>query len=57
MSKKKAVICTILFTIVIFGFIDVIIYTNIDVFYVLTVAMSGFWIADVIEKFYKWLTK
>lgn len=62
MSKKKAVICTILFTIILCGIIFGLsfIKTYDGIYSALTVfsyAITGIWIADTIEKFYKWLTK
>lgn len=62
MSKKKAVVCTILFAIV---FIAMLICTffiknydgTVSLFNVIAAFVTGRWTANCIEKFYKWLTK
>lgn len=60
MSKKKAVICTILFAIV---FIAVLIGAyfietydgSVRLIYLVSAFVTGMWVSDCIEKFYKWL--
>ena len=62
MSKKKAVVCTILFVIALYGIIfGLSLIKTYDgtysAFTVFSYAITGIWIADSTEKFYKWLIK
>lgn len=62
MSKKKAVICTILFAIVLISVMacsfSIKIYDgSISLFSLISAFITGRWFADNIEEFYKWLTK
>lgn len=62
MSKKKAVICTILFAIV---FIAVLICTyfiktydgSMRLLYLISSFVTGKWIGDCVAKFYEWIIK
>lgn len=62
MEKKKAVICTILFTIVLVAIAvcSFFVQTEDGMFilsYVFGYMATGWYMADCIEKFYKWLMK
>lgn len=62
MNKKKAIICTILFAIIIVGVTITLMLVKpnggeISLFHVFSPAIAGFWIVDRIDGFYKWLTK
>lgn len=61
MSKKKAIICTILFAIVICAVFFSTFFigkdSEIKLWAVITCCVTGNWIANCIMKFYDWLTK
>ena len=62
MEKKKAVVCTILFAIILIAivFCSFFIETEDGMFklcYAFGYATTGWCMGDCIEKFYKWLTK
>ena len=62
MNKKKAVICTILFAIIVISVTIALMLVKpyggeISLFHAFSPAIVGAWIADRIKKFYKWLTK
>ena len=61
MDKKKAIVCTILFAIVIITIVIGSYFIKKDsgscLGYHISACISGLWIADKIEKFYKWLIK
>lgn len=62
MEKKKAVICTILFAIIVITITIVLMIIKpyggeISLFHAFSPTIVGFWIVDRIEGFYKWLTK
>lgn len=60
MSKTKAIICSVLLSIVIFGALFAL--ESIDeigsiIFNCITAWITGVWLADKVEDFYKWLRK
>lgn len=57
MSSKKAIICTILFTVVLMAAWVGIGLTNEKLFWVVCSVLAGKYIADRVEKFYRWLIK
>lgn len=58
MNKKKAVICTIMFSIVIYGvYIALIFALPHKLFRIVPSIMAGFWMAERVEKFFEWLIK
>ena len=62
MSKKKATIYTILFAILITTIIIVLMLIKpydgeVSLFHALSPAFVGLWIGELIDKFYKWITK
>ena len=62
MNKNKAIICTILFTIVLITIVicSALIRTEdgaFSLFTALTYIITGLWLANCVEKFYKWLSE
>ena len=61
MSKVKAIICTILLYVVVLTLLlattNVRVSYDISLFGVLISMMAGFWMADRMGDFYKWLRK
>lgn len=62
MSRKKAVICTILFAILIVGVATALIFvkphnSEISFFHAFSPFIVGYWLSERIGKFYDWLTK
>lgn len=62
MNKKKAVVCTILFAIIsVGGVIAAMLIKPFDsefsLFHAFSPCFAGFWLVEIIEKFYKWLIK
>lgn len=62
MNKKKAIICTILFAIIVISVTIALMVVKpydgeISLFHAFSPTIVGFWIVDRIEDFYKWLTK
>ena len=62
MDKKKAIVCTILFAIIIIGVTTAMIFikphgSEISLLHVFSPFFVGLWIGDIIEKFYKWISK
>ena len=62
MSKKKAIICTILFAIVFIAVLTCTLFIetydgSINLFYLISAFVTGQWVGDCIEKFYKWISK
>lgn len=61
MNKKKSVICSIFFAIVLTGvfvatwFIET--YDGVKLLYILSMATAIMWISDCVIKFYHWLMK
>ncbi len=60
MEKKKAVICTILFAIVIvvIAICSLMIRSedgSLSLFTLLSYTITGGWLSDCVHKFYKWL--
>lgn len=60
MSRIKAIVCSVLLSIVIFGALFALI--SIDeigfaIFHCITAWIAGGWLADKVEDFYKWLRK
>ena len=54
MNKKKAVICTTMFAIIIYGIGFVCIDLELDILFQF---VTGAWIYERIEEFYYWLKK
>lgn len=62
MSKKKAIIYTSLFTVAILGVTTAMMYVKpyggeVSLFHAFSPFIVGLWLADIIDKFYKWLCK
>lgn len=62
MDKKKSIVYTILFAIIIIGVTTAMIFiklhgSEISLFHVFSPFFVGLWIGDIIEKFYKWVSK
>lgn len=62
MSKKKAIVCTILFGIIIFAIAIVTCFIKSDeygftLFEILSPSICGLWCGERVGKFYDWLTK
>ena len=61
MSKVKAIICSVLLSIVIFAFYFLMEFIKIpqelSLFYFITCAITGIWTAEKIIDFYDWLRK
>ncbi len=57
MSRKKAVICTILFIIILVAVWTVIGFTNEKLTRVIAYLVTGRYMANCTEKFYNWLMK
>ena len=59
MDKKKAIVCTILFSVVVFGaFISTFLITSkygFSVFNIIAPWICGDWVVKKVETFYKWL--
>lgn len=59
MNKKKAVVCTILFSIVFFAVIvSTIFIKTFDggrLFYIIGSFTTSMWMGDCVKKFYSWL--
>ena len=61
MNKKKAVVCTILFVIIIMGIYIVALsikpFNNeLSLFHIFSPCIFGLWLSGIIKKFYKWLS-
>lgn len=62
MEKKKAVICTILFAVVILSIETALCFvrphdSEISLFLAFSPVITGLWISERIMDFYKWLVK
>lgn len=62
MSKKKAVACTILFAIVLYAIVIGTYFIRtadgaVSLFTLFSYTITGGWLFERIEKFYKWLMK
>lgn len=58
MSKNKAIVCTVLFTMVWFGVLFGIICWRDGVIYqYITSLLAGLWAGNIILRFYNWLRK
>ncbi len=60
MSKKKAIICTILFGIIIFAIATATCFikgNELTLFEIISPSICGLWCGECIGKFYEWLTK
>lgn len=62
MNKKKAVICTILFAIIVVGIGIALMFmkpykSEISLFHAFCPMIVGRWIGELIAKFYDWLRK
>jgi hypothetical protein len=61
MDKKKAVICTILFSIVMLAlYVSLFFIKNksgVGLWQPMTCCITGLWMGERITKFYNWLTK
>lgn len=61
MNKKKAIICTIMLTIIVFGIGTALIFvpygSEISLFDILSPFIVGRWTGEQVGKFYKWLRK
>ena len=60
MSKTKAILCTVLLVVVIFGALFALVLINevgITIFHCISSWMFGVWMADRVMDFYKWLRK
>lgn len=61
MSKKKAVICTILFLIVILAMYTSMFFikskSGVGLWQPVTCSITGIWMGECTKKFYEWLTK
>jgi uncharacterized ion transporter superfamily protein YfcC len=62
MSKKKSVICTILFAIIFIGILTCTFFIksysgSFSLFTLISAFVTGRWTADCIKKFYKWISK
>ena len=62
MSKKKAIIYTSLFTVAVIGAATVMMYIKpyggeVSLFHAFSPFFVGIWLADIIDKFYKYLCK
>lgn len=61
MDKKKAVICTILFGVIMIAMFGATFYIENDnsltLFEFLSPTICGLWVGERVGKFYKWLTK
>ena len=60
MSRKRALIYTILFAIAIIGIVIAMMYIkpydgDISLFHAFAPFPVGLWLADLIDKFYRWL--
>jgi hypothetical protein len=55
MSKKKAIICTVLLMVVVCAAILVISFIDVDLCRNIFALMAGAWTADKLEDFYEWL--
>ena len=62
MDKKKAIICTIMFAIMVIGISIALIFVKpyegkMSLFYAFSPCIVGHWIGERIDKFYNWLKK
>ena len=60
MSRTKAIVCSVLLLIVIFGALFVLISIDeigFTIFHHITAWITGVWLGDKVEDFYKWLRK
>lgn len=62
MDKKKSIVYTILFAIIIIGITTVMIFikpygSEISLLHAFSPFFVGLWIGGIIEKFYKWVSK
>ena len=62
MSKKKAIICTILYTIVLVVLLTASFFIKnneygISLYQIITGVIANAWLGCSVEKFYKWLLK
>lgn len=61
MSKKKAIVCTMLFGIIIFVALAVLLIvqeeTGRDVYQTATSCVTGWWLYNRMDDFYEWLLK
>lgn len=62
MDKKKNIICTILFGIILFSLLIVTMLIKNEeygftLFEIISPTICGFWVIECIEKFYNWLKK
>lgn len=60
MNKKKAIVCTILFSIVIVGSVLATIFIrndDISLYQIVTGGITSVWLGERISNFYKWLIK
>ena len=62
MGKKKAVICTILYVVVLVVILTASFFIKneehgISLYQIIMYTIANMWIGSSVEKFYKWLTK
>lgn len=62
MNKKKAIICTILYAVVLVGVLTASLFIKneeygISLYQIVAYAIANAWFGCTIEKFYNWLTK
>lgn len=62
MDKKKAIVYTILFAIIIISITTAMIFikphgSEISLLHAFSPFFVGLWIGDIIKKFYKWVSK
>ena len=61
MNKKKSIVCTILFAVIIVGaYVGTIFiksHFGFSLYEIVAPVISSFWICERIEKFYSWLIK
>ena len=62
MSKKKAVVCTVLFAIMFFGLLigtcSIEVYDgSFNLFNLISGFITGMWASNCVEKFYKWIIR
>ena len=61
MTKKKAIICTIMFTIIVLGINTALIFvpcrSEMSLFHAFCPMIVGHWLGERVGKFYDWLRK